>query len=293
MEQTVAIARTFQRGAGAEGNDFDLRQFQGHVVRPIRRILEAESIQAVVVVSNGTPKDKPGGHLAEVVDDDGMTPTMRALSEAFPSEIKIGRVISHLCRKWGANPGSAKALNEGAGIARKLGSRSIFSWSPEIEVSSNQIASALAFALERKLQVVGLLRENWWRKIQWQLPQNTVAFWNLNALLQIGDFSEWCQDTGRTLEIEGFGTVPLAGLEEFNALFRLLKFDNDFRWGMACGAEPLRWETEFFDPKRRLDHEKKVARQGIVTEVYMQDIFPELPISKVMHMLFSRYHYQG
>src|SRR6056297_1802516 len=117
MEDSVAVViRSFQAGTGKDGKKFDSEYFSNIVVSTIRRLLRAEEIvKTIVVVTNG----EEGNPLAEHKNKDGEYPTIAALKAIFPKEINEKFIIPHVCKRWGPNPGSTIALNQGAEIACK------------------------------------------------------------------------------------------------------------------------------------------------------------------------------
>ncbi|MBA7619625.1 hypothetical protein ES703_26964 [subsurface metagenome] len=289
MEKVIVVARSFQAGTGEGGKEFDPGVFEKQVATPIRRLLKFEDVvKGIIVVTNG----ETGNLLAEIPNAEGITPTMRAITQMFSHEVTNGRIITHLCTNWGPNPGSAIALNEGLEIAKKEKDINwILNWSPEIEMDGYLIRQGLAHAEQRNLSLVGFLRQNWWERPQWNVVQNTAALWKIKLLSSIDGFSPECNETDRTIPVEGFGEVAVAGMEDFHAMLRILKQNPDFRWGMIGRKEPLFWDTSFKPgSEREQRHLSKVARQYAVMQIYTKDIFPELPFEEVMNKIFSCYH---
>ncbi|MBI2450006.1 MAG: hypothetical protein HYV47_00560 [Candidatus Nealsonbacteria bacterium] len=298
MEKVVVITRSFQSGTGEGGKPFNGEIFENGLVRPLRRLLKFdEVVQTIVVVING----ESGNPLAEIPNSAGLTPTMIALQETFSKEIEEKRLLLVLDHKWGPNPGSATALNQGfREIAEKISFEWVLNWSPEIEMDGYRVAQGLAHAEKYNLSAVGFLRENWWERPQWNVIQNTAALWkreifNVNV---VGGFSPACNGTGRTIPVEGFGETPVAGMEDFHMMLSLLEYEHDeynfeFRWGMVGRKAPLYWNTQF-EPgsERERLHLRKIARQYAVMQIYAKDIFPEVSFHEVMNQLFTRY-YQG
>jgi len=288
-ENMVAIiTRSFQAGAGKGGKAFDPEYFSEKVVKPITKLLRFEEIIGTIIVVVNTEK---GNRLAEIEDDNKDTPTIIALNQAFAREIENQRIIVEKCENWGNNPGSATALNYGTRIANRLGFKWIFNWSPEIEIDGCAVASALKFAKERNLSAVGVLRQRHWERPQWRVPQNTACLWKLDELLETGGFSEECNGTGRTIQVCEFGEVPIAGMEDFHTLLRMLEKNYDLRWGMIGRANPLKWNVDFpRGTERERNHLIKVARQYSVMKEWAKDIFPNLSFENVMDMVFANGH---
>lgn len=288
MERVIVVTRSFQRGVGGEkGKPFDACEFEQKVALSIKRLLKDEVVKSIVVMVNG----EPGNRLAEI-QTQGETPTMTAMLDYFPEAIKSGRIIVSLCTNWGDNVGSGTALNEGLKIAQGQNDiKWVLNWSPDIEMDGNRINHGLAHAERHNLSVVGYLRQNWWERPQWNVAQNTACLWNIEKLSAVNGFSPECNGTGRTTNIEGYGEVSVAGMEDFHAMLRMMKQFQELRWGMVGRAEPLFWNTDFKPGSDKLlDHQKKVARQYAVMQIYAKDIFPELSFHEVMNQLFARYY---
>lgn len=295
MEKVTVVTRSFQRGTSLNGEgkeSFNHELFEGRVAGPISHLLgsdESDSpVERIIVVVNG----EKGSPLAEKTGQQTrLSPTIKALRDRFPDEVASKRLIPFLCTDWGPNPGSATALSEGARIAHLWKAGWVLNWSPEIEMGGCRIAKALCFAEKHCLDVVGFLRESWWERPQWKVPQNTAALWRLKVLEAVGFFSRRCNGTGETIMVEGFGETPLAGMEDFHALLSALRdFPDKLRWGMVERACPLRWNTEFEDPRRQFEHDRKVARQYEVMKAWTQEVFPGVGFKEIMNMIFARCH---
>lgn len=265
--KVTLISRLFQ--AGATSQSYDMAKFAGTAVA-FRRILVSEEVERLIVVTNV----QAGNPLAEVVNAEGLAPTTLAIQMEFADQ--GDRVVAIQYDQWGKNPGSAMAVTYGCQEAIRRGTSGlIMPWSSELEVKPAQIARALAFMESRHLDVVGFHREGWFHRLQYKVPQNTGAIYRLEALTKNDFFSTECDgNTGRTLEVPGFGTVPLAGMDDFHFLLRALKNQGQVRWGMVCRDKPLPWNVNF-EPgsQRALQHLQKVARQEAVMYQYITDIF--------------------
>jgi len=260
------VTRYFQ--AGANQATYKTSLFES-AAAAVRHNLESEHVEKIIVVTN----TEAGNKFAEVVDQNGIAPTTRRFNEAFASE--GDRVTVLQCDSWGKNAGSAAALTMGCKKAVASNARLIMPWSTELDVGPSHIARAIAFLTELDLDVVGFHREHWAHKIPWHLPQNTGAIYRRKAFMETGYFSSDCDgNTGRTIEIPGFGMVPLAGMEDFHFLLRRLKHNGHVRWGMVGREAPMPWKVDF-EPgsQRALQHAQKVARQEAVMYQYIADIF--------------------
>lgn len=276
----TVVARSFQKGKTAE--TVDMASFQKHV-DAFKRILYCGNVDRLIVVTCGE------GKFAEVPDADGLYPTVKLLTEAFPYEVDSGRLIIHACMNWGNNPGSGEALNDGLRIAKEHDAKYVLNWSPEMEIDDNLLYDLIAHAEKNNLVVAGGLRENWEEKPQWQVPQNTLALWRVNVLSRIGGFATECNGTGETVFTEEYGDVPLAGMEDFHALLRIMRDEPNYNWGMIRKDNPLEWDTNFeIGSEREQNHLKKVARQGIVMQRYAEMVFPNVAFDDVMEKLFAK-----
>ncbi len=285
LKVVTCIVRSFQAGTGENGKLFDEYLFEKKVQNPIRRLFQTTKtvIGDLIILVN----TEIGNPLAEIIDSNGKTPTQIAFEKSFPNEITSGKIVVHLCKKWGDNPGSATALNTGLEIANNNNAKWVLIWSPEIDLDGDYVETALEYAKEKNLAVVGVLRERHWERPQWKVPQNTVALWNLKTLLSVKGFSESCNGVGKKVLTKEFGEVPLAGMEDFHAMLKLLSNDNDpFNWGVIGRKKPLKWNVDFGGERERR-HLEKVARQYAVMEAWANEIFPNIQFEKIMDNLFS------
>lgn len=286
-KRVSVVTRTFQPGTGPGGKDFDSDYFSKRVKKPIENLLQFdEAVKRVVVVVNGEEQSK----LGEIPDENGYTPSIYALKEAFSEAIDNGRMIIKLCKNWGPNPGSAVALNEGLELVKAQGDTSwVLNWSPEIEMDGYRVREALKHAEQRGLNVVGILRERYWERVQWQLPQNTACLWDIETLEAVDGFDSWCNNTGRTVCLDEHGEVSIAGMEDFHALLRIMKREDlELRWGMVGHRNPMVWHTDFEqNSSRRRRHLEKVARQKEVIDVYCTEVFEGLNSEDVMPLVYS------
>lgn len=285
MGKVTIVTRSFQAGTGGSGKKFDTDFFAERVAKPIKTLLRfPEVIKKIIVITNG----ERGNPLAENFISAAKTPTIRAIRETFVEEVAEGLIIPYLCCNWGKNPGSGTALNEGAEIAGDV--KWVLNWSPEIEMDGYLITRALLLAEQRNLSLVGFVREGWWEKPQWNVAQNTAAIWSLELLQNIGGFAPECNGAGETIYVPEFGEIPIAGMEDFHAMLRIMKTGH-LRWGMVGKENPLKWDINFPPgSEREKNHLTKVARQYEVMKIWASRIFPELSFKTVMGRLFSCYH---
>lgn len=267
MTKVTVISRLFQAGANAQ--TYDPAKF-ALAVTAFRKILASDDVRRLIVVVN----TEVGNKLAEIVDDDGIAPTVHAIRREFASE--GDRVVAIQYDQWGKNPGSAMAVTYGCQEAIRRGETElIMPWSSELDVTPAHIARAIAFLESRGLDAVGFHRQHWFQKVQWHVAQNTGTIYRLKTLVDNDFFSADCDgNAGRTLEVPSFGAVLLAGMDDFHFFLRALKNAGTLRWGMVCRDAPLPWNVDF-EPgsQRALLHAQKVARQEAVMYQYIADIF--------------------
>jgi hypothetical protein len=300
MEKIVIVTRIFQRGASSavEGS-FNWSQFEEKHAKPIRHLLQQEIVQSIVVVVNGTE----GNPMAEIRDEDGLTPSIAAFRGTFPEDIRQSRLVVLRCDNWGKNPGSAVALNLGMETAQDAFKPNwIMAWSPEFQIDSADLHRMLFFAERSGLSVVGKLRQLWWLKFQWNVPQNTAAIWNAQKLHGVNLFSPLCNGTGETVKVlvPQLGEkgemvhAPVAGMEDAHTMLRMMKNDPDFKWGMVGAENPTKWIVDHGNEKAMRDHYTKMARQEGVMRAWASAIYHDelesgkLTVDDVLEMLFSR-----
>lgn len=280
MENIIIISRSFQGGV-KEDSDFDLDQFLEKVAKPIQKI--GDDVRIVVVTNT-----EAGHKLAEGVASDGSYPTGRALAKVFSNEVESGRIIPIGCDDWGPNPGSPLGLNAGARFAIANSADWIMNWSPEIEMTPGLINQAMQHQDRHGLDVVGFFRTGWYERAQWKVPQNTASIWRANLLSQFDFFDRFCTgETGETVSTEEYGDVPLAGMEDFHLMLRVLASGYPLRWGMVCRRNPLLWDTKHFEGERLLNHLKKVARQWLVMRAYVERVCPNEDVDAVLERFFG------
>lgn len=289
------IIRTFQRGATMES--FDQASF-GKLVLSIKKALSCSAINKIIIITNGDINSS----LSEIEDKNGDLPSEVNIRKEFYEEVRSNsKIIIKRCYNWGKNPGSGAALNLGDIIAKENKAEFVLHWSPEMEIDNLFLYRGILMLIERNLSVVGFAREGWWKKPQWQVPQNTLAIYNLDKLLAINGFRQQCDFFGELTDdetisrakietgLQDITKIPIAGMEDFDAMLRMMKFfGNNFRWALLKTEKPLRWDTNFKDQKRLRDHKIKVFRQGIVMETYASDIFPERSPDETISDFFAR-----
>lgn len=267
MTAVTIVVRLFQAGTNKEAYKQEVFE---RAARAMRALLASNEVRGMIVVTN----TEPGNRLAEIVDDEGLAPTTRAVHKAFAEDLERVTVVQ--CEDWGRNPGSAHAVTVGCQEAiRRFDSDHIMVWSSELAVGLPQLATALAFMESRRLDIVGFHREGWYDGLQYHVFQNTGAIYRRDVLEKNAFFSKDCDgNDGRMIAIPEYGEVLLAGMDDFHFLLRHLRQADVVRWGMVCRHQPLAWNTDF-EPgsERERLHLQKVARQRAVMYAYIADIF--------------------
>lgn len=286
IEKINIMIRSFQ--SGADEDSFDFKFFEDRLVKNIKNLLNyPEIINKIIVITNG----EEGNPLAEKIIGDNLTPTVKNLKKVFPQEVESGLIVPFISMSWGNNPGSGDALNQGLKTIDDE-CKWILMLSAEMDIDGYKIMSAINFARERDLSVVGFMRNLWWERPQWNVGQNTACLWNINTIRDAGGFDKNCDKGEEKVKTAEYGEVPLAGMEDFHAMLRLMnKYGDEFRWGMIGRFAPLKWNTQF-EPgsERERNHQIKVARQYIVIRRYVEKIFPDMKFEEVMEKFFSLRH---
>lgn len=294
-----ATTRSFQ--GGATFANFNKKKFEDGVVLPIRKLLSTAPPELVglAVVTCA----EPGSKYAEEVSDhvvgtsamhdehDWHTPTTYHLAQAFPEEVRSGRIVPVMCKDWGLNAGSGTAINAGIEAARHRGADDVLVWSPEIDLSGHMVHEMLCHKELHALRLVGYARNYLFERQQWMFAQNTCAIWDIDLLNMVDGMNPVCNGDGKaTVSTAEFGEVPLAGMEDIEAYMRAsAQFGEFVRWGVVGLRHPAVWNLALKEPgtKEYDDNLKKIARQGLVMEAYAKRIFPHLTPREVLARLMQ------
>lgn len=280
----IAVTRSFQRGATFE--TFDEERFISSVVKPIKKLLSNApcELTAVAVVSC---VDQSASFCEQSIN--GETPTLIHLDKHFKNEILNGLIIPVACHNWGLNAGSATAINDGIAAARTAHTRDILVWSPEFDLDGEMLRLMRKHKSQHGLGLVGYLRENWHLRTQWTFPQNTCALWSKSVIDAAGGFNPNCNGDGkRSINSPEFGNIPLAGMEDFEMYLRATK-QASMQWGVVGARRPAKWDVSLYKPgtKEFMDNAKKVARQGLVMNAYINQHFPGQDLIDVYSKILS------
>lgn len=284
MSHIVGVCiRSFKSGIGylkPRINQVEFSEYVSLLFRSIEGIRKNSHVGNIYVIVNGDPKST----LAESAYPDGTTPTTRILAREFRgSKVVIPVVVT----AWGANPGSGVPILEAAKRSKAAGREYLLVLSKEITLSAELFNRAIHVAREKRLDAVGFYRQYWWQRLQWRVPQNTCCLWHLNELLEFR-FDPRCDGDGSTIEIGG-QAVPIAGMEDFHLLLRIMKAHwTSLRWGMVGGQSPLVWDTSHKNEAERHWHDIKLLRQESVMWQYLQEIFPEETERAMDQFFYSR-----
>jgi hypothetical protein len=283
-QNIIAINRTMQAGAGMT-TKFNEELFEKTTLPPVRDLLELGL--SVIIASCGDTSSRFG----EAIDDDGLTPTVRAFQKALPKEIASGKLILLVVKNWGLNAGSTAALNQSIALARKRGFEYCIPFSTEIAVREDLILEAIQLMDIKFISydVIGFLRQRWQEKRQWKVPQNTCSMWRLSSLCAIDDFDENCDGTGKTIFVPDRGEVLLAGMDAFHAMLRMMR-NRALNWTMVGQRNPVSWVSDFKKgSQREQDFLNKIARQELVMVEWAREIFPDEDPQRVIEALFDHY----
>ncbi|MEN9551632.1 MAG: hypothetical protein RI935_9 [Candidatus Parcubacteria bacterium] len=270
-----AVTRSFQGGASFA--TFNKEKCDKGLVAPIKKLFDTAppELKGLVVVTCAELGSKYAEELRE-----GETPTTSRLQEFFPEEIASGKLVPVVSHSWGLNAGSATAINAGIVVANERNADKLLVWSPEIDLSGHMVYLMLYYMEAQALELVGYLRNQYHQRLQWRFAQNTCAIWNLKLLNQIGGMNPECNGDGKTtVSTLEYGEVPLAGMEDIEAYFRASKQQGEFiRWGGVGVLKPATWSFALKRPgtKEYKDNLEKIARQGLVMDVYARRIFSNL-----------------
>lgn len=288
----ATIVRFFDPGAEIR-KPWNEKDFHDRFVRPVDLFLRSCSseMQQLVVVSNGDTRFP----LGEAVDQEGLTPTMRAIRKTFPIECTLGQITLVLDKEWGNNAGSASALNLGwqTAVAAKQVNY-ILSWNPEFVLSGHLVSRGLHHMEQHNLAVTGFYRRRWWERPQWAVNQNTASLWEVSLLQSVDGFSVDCDGNDASkVVIPGTGELAqLAGMDDFDIMLRVAKRTGKFpRWGMVGRSSPSVWQIDFPPGSERAEMLRiKIARQYSVMQEWAKKHFPDVEFVHLMDSFFSHLH---
>ena len=276
------IVRDFAGGAGrtidGEVKQLNIEAFlkkSGDVVR----LLDSAMIDQIVIVSNRDQASKFG----EEADDEGHTPTWRAYVAHYPELTSANKLVPVFVDEWGANAGSGRAVQ--AGIDYVLKNTNLpyaMAWSPELAITPDRLAKAIGFLEHYGLDGIGFLREHFFTKPQWMLPQHTGLIasrecWELASIPKYAD-----GDEGLTIDTEA-GPANVAGMDDMARLFPAWKAKPDLRIGMYGWNDPIAWDIDPSDQRQA----QKSARQWAVVHEWARRSFPEVPAAATLARFMS------
>jgi|18_taG_2_1085343.scaffolds.fasta_scaffold00784_4 hypothetical protein len=249
------IIRSFQKNA--DRISFSYEKFKNITVKAIDSVFNIST--HIIVVINA---DKSNIHSEKICKTWGTTPSETYINRYYtpPSMYKSVHPIN--CTNWGRNIGSATALNEGLEKIKCLNdnSRYVLILSPELKIEEFLIDEAIEKITSQDLDVVGFYRECWGDHASWQVPQNTGAIWKVDSLMNVGGFAEECNGDGKTIQLDDKTKSPIAGMEDYHAMIRMMNDNQDFKWGMVGEYNPVKWDVDFRDPVQI----RKINRQGSI-----------------------------
>ena len=264
MKNTIVLTQLFQPGATKE--TYDHAVFH-RAVSAMKGMLASDRVEAMVVVTN----TESGHRLAEIVDDEGIAPTVQAVQEVFGND---PRVMAVQCQDWGPNTCSAGALSHACKAVGYLASDYVMAWSSDFSAGASHLERALCLMESHDLDVVGCFREGWYHSVQGHVPQNNFSVYNRTVLESSGFFPLVCDGRGgERIEVSEYGQVPLAGMTVFYFLLQRLLSRGMVHWGMVGCSDPVPWDASF-EPgsDRERQHHIKIARQYAVMQAYLKKI---------------------
>lgn len=280
---TGVVIRLFNPGAGKSDlngsiKPLDQKWFKT-VAASLESILASKDVPIVVVVNN---VDQNSNYSEGKVD--GMTPTHRALKEEFSFYYDNGKlaVIEH--EDWGKNPGSGRAVQAGIDyLLRTSATPNLMVWSPELAIDEQRLHSGLEWMYKNHLDAIGFLREHWFKRPQWMLPQHTAfigtrAHWKKATIPEKAD-----GDEERYIETSA-GKALVAGMDDFCRQLEVIKVDPNFKFGMFGASNPLPWNIDWNDTRQI----QKIERQWQVAKTWAQEAYPDQPAETTIDQFFRR-----
>lgn len=283
MNKKIAlITRTFQPKKDIK--NFDLEYLKKNFIIPLKKIRNNKVFSKTYIVINTDYKSQ----YSEILSD-GLSPSKFHINNIFNEEIKSGEIVVIELNDWGNNAGSANALTTGLLQANKDSMEYIMNWSSEMDLLSTDIENGLKFLIDNKLYALGFLRKGWWKKFQWLMIQNTASIWNVKKLMEVNGFSTYCDNNKTTVFSQKYGEISLQGMEDFYSILLLNKKFDDFKWGMIGLRNNIDWNIETDKNKENgLRNLKKIYRQELVMNHYINYLEPEKNIEEVLNQIFSK-----
>lgn len=282
MEKIRVVIRSFKSGIGYEKPFIPEAEFEAYrtqLIESVSSVMTHPSVDRVHVVINSDPASS----FSERPFPDGTSPTSRILRKSFPQQ----SVVPVFAQTWGMNVGSAAPVNNIIQACQHEGIEYVLMLSKESEFQQELLDQAIEVASYQHLLALGFLRRRWWRTFQWQVPQNTCCLWNVSKKFDFGGFDPRCDGKGETFEV-GTKTIPIAGMEDYYALLKMLKtHPHDLRWGMIGMRAPFEWDLSAKNPAEMNLHEMKIFRQQYVMRHYAAELFPDESWDSVMDRFFA------
>ncbi len=273
------VTRTFQPNKNRD--TFDLERFQERFVTPLNNLRSGNVFDKIFIIVN----IEKGNKYAEETTD-GISASKYHITKQFKEEVDNGTIVVVDLDDWGKNAGSANALTMGLLAARGNNIKYVMNWSSEMDIKPEMVLNCLGSIKKDGYNVIGFLRDFWWKKHQWLIAQNTASIWNVNSLIAVNGFSTYCDNNTKSISSYEHGTVPLQGMEDFYSMLLMSKNDKNFKWAMLGRSNPIKWnmETEGEEGKR---NEKKVYRQYHVMEHYVDIIYGK-DKERTMELIFDK-----
>ncbi|MFT7507578.1 MAG: hypothetical protein ACI92I_000738 [Acidimicrobiales bacterium] len=283
MEETLGVVvRDFTGGAGRI-IDNEVKQLNSQDFlkksKVVVGLLKSELINVIVIASNRDKESKFG----EASDNNGHTPTWRAYVQHYPELTEAGKLVPVFVDTWGSNAGSGRAVQAGIDyVLKETNLPYAMAWSPELAITPARLAKAVGFLEHYGLDGIGFLREHFFTRPQWMLPQHTGlvasrSCWELATIPKYAD-----GDEGLTIETT-VGPAKVAGMDDMARLLLAWKQKPDLRIGMYGWNDPITWDIDPNDTRQA----EKIARQWEVVNQWTLRTFPDASSEATLARIMS------
>lgn len=268
------VIRHFQPGTNLD--TYDKNKLLEKVFNPLSKLLKGSNqlIDQVIILVNAD-----GDNIFSEQLKDGVSPT-----EFYINECLLGcdlgiKIQAKSIDTWGKHLISTRVLNE---TLDQLETSYVMMWSPELSVISDQLVNAFDWMKDKRLQMVGFLRQGYQSNMPWQIPQNTGSIIDLETFKRVGGFDAICdQVPGVIFDIDG-QSVHCAGMEDFYWMLKCYQQLEDFSWGMFGINNISDWKYE-----DNLRNRQKIARQIMVMQYYYDECYPDVLPNKSLSDLIQ------
>jgi len=281
LTSITLVTRQFTKNA--KPNDFKkkefIKEFKSNFFTPLNNLTKnAKNIKKIVVIFCGDQESE----WAEKYNEDDENPASYSClhqligSPEYRKDWKINniQIVPVICTNWGANAGSATALNDGL---KEVETELVLIWSKEMPLLAHNVNEAISLVNQEDLVVVGFLREGWENKNAWNVPQNTAAIWNTSHLKSINGFSKICNGgLGDKVTLKSGIAKDVAGMEDMEALMRLVIINSNYKYAMLGKKNPIKSShgKEEYTEAEKTRNSEKTERQPLVLQKYFDRLDP-------------------